>query len=65
MAATEPEAGICCYCEEAGWDCEPRYLRMLIPVPGMMKETQSDPVGERPMRKPARPQLIATTRMHL
>ncbi len=33
-----------------------------MPVPGMVKETQSDPVGALPMRKPAMPQLTPMPR---
>jgi hypothetical protein len=33
-----------------------------MPVPGMVKETQSDPVGDLPKRKPAIPQLMPMPR---
>ena len=39
-----------------------RYLKKLRPVPGIVKEIQIDPVGERPIRKPAKPQLTPTPR---
>jgi len=49
--------GNCC-----GWEAVPtpfrdRYLKKLIPVPGIVNVTQGAPFGERPIRKPAKPQL--------
>ena len=39
-----------------------RYLKKLRPVPGKVKETQSDPVGDLPIRKPPNPQLTPAPR---
>ncbi len=37
-----------------------RYRKKLIPVPGMLIDTQGNPAGDLPMRRPARPQLTPT-----
>ena len=53
--------GFCCW--GTGWTpCGDRYLKKLMPVPGIVKDTQSDPVGARPIRKPAMPQLTPIPR---
>jgi endonuclease YncB( thermonuclease family) len=41
---------------------EERYLKKLMPVPGIEKDTQRGPAGDLPMRRPPKPQLTPTPR---